>query len=176
MKLPTTSIIPVLRVCRGRWMCGSGLAAGHRHLQRGAPQSAHGKGSASETRRAFILNVDQMLNDSRKNISSSEVEGEAIQPKMRTVLPYHVSGAAPAPGSLSPIRLVSTTTPMAPARSGRLITKAQRDTTRPFAPAGPSMFIGRFHRSPYAREILEQAHNRNAIMRGDALKKTIRQA
>jgi hypothetical protein len=70
----------------GGWP-GSGLAAGHRHLQRGAPQSAHGKGSASEARRAFILNVDQMLNDSRKNISSSEVEGEAIQPKMRTVPP-----------------------------------------------------------------------------------------
>jgi hypothetical protein len=49
---------------------------------------------------------------------------------------------------------------------------SQRDTARPFAPAGPSMFIGRFHRSPHAREILEQAHNRNATTRGDALKKT----
>ena len=55
-----------------------GWQRGYRHLQRGAPQSAHGKGCASETRSAFILNVDQMLNDSRKNISSSEVEGEAI--------------------------------------------------------------------------------------------------
>jgi hypothetical protein len=79
-------------------------------------------------------------------------------PKCAPSLPYHVSGAAPAPGSLSPIRLVSATTPMALARSGRLITKAQRDTTRPFASAGPSF--------PHAREILEQVHNRNATMRG----------